>query len=40
MLGAREFPLLVARLNEIGQIIKQNARGGYGGRGMLLPDRA
>ena len=33
-LGAREFPKLRARLNEIGQIVKG---GGYGERGRRVP---
>ena len=38
-LGAREFPAVVNRLHEIGKVIKQNAGGGYGGRGNLMPDQ-
>ena len=40
MLGAREFPAVVDRLHEIGKVIKQHTGGGYGGRGIMLPDGA
>jgi hypothetical protein len=36
-MGAREFPRVRAKLQEIGAIIKRNQGGGYGGRGRRMP---